>query len=84
MMVLTAEKLESPDVPLNVLVPVFGVSVDKCLALRGDSALQSLDFHQRHHIHANLPPLNSETLAQLREQLRINEENHAPENSQPK
>jgi hypothetical protein len=40
-------KLEATaDIPLNVLVPVFGVSVDKMLALRGDN-IQTL-----HHIHS--------------------------------
>jgi hypothetical protein len=78
---LIAEKLEHENVPLNVLVPVFGVSVDKCLALRGDSPLQSLALHQHKHIHANLPPLNSETLAKLREQLSRAE---AAENSHRK
>jgi hypothetical protein len=34
------EKLESDDdIPVAALVPVYGVSVDKMLALRGDSAL---------------------------------------------
>ena len=37
---LIAEKLERGDVPLNVLVPVYGVSVDKALALRGDAQLR--------------------------------------------
>ena len=33
-------KLESDEnIPLNVLVPVYGVSVDKMLALRGDTSL---------------------------------------------
>lgn len=31
-----AEKLEKENVPLSTLVPVFGVSVDKALALRSD------------------------------------------------
>ena len=34
------DKLESSDdIPLNTLVPTFGVAVDKMLALRGDTAL---------------------------------------------
>src|SRR6516165_7342710 len=37
---LLNQKLEHKDVPLNLLVPVFGVSVDKALALRGDSQLR--------------------------------------------
>ena len=68
---LIAEKLEHQDVPLNVLVPVYGVSVDKALALRGDSPLQPLQFHQ--HLHAHLPELNESTLAQLRQQIRDGE-----------
>src|SRR6516162_3414221 len=51
---LIAEKLEHEDVPLNVLVPVFGVSVDKALALRDDSQLR-IAFDQPHqHIHAHI------------------------------
>ena len=49
---LIAEKLESENVPLNVLVPVFGVSVDKALALRGNPTIQ-VD-HQHQHIHAHI------------------------------
>ena len=34
------DKLQSrDDIPLNVLIPTFGVCVDKLLALRGDAAL---------------------------------------------
>jgi len=51
---LIAEKLEHEDVPLNVLVPVFGVSVDKALALRDDSALRIAVDHTHSHIHAHL------------------------------
>ena len=51
---LIAEKLEREHVPLNVLVPVFGVSVDKALALRGDAQLR-IAFDQSHqHIHAHI------------------------------
>ena len=51
---LIAEKLERENVPLNVLVPVFGVSVDKSLALRGDHQLR-IAFDQPHqHIHAHI------------------------------
>ena len=49
---LIAEKLESENVPLNVLVPVFGVSVDKALALRGNPTIQVEHSHQ--HIHAHI------------------------------
>ena len=39
---------------LNVLVPVYGVSVDKALALRGDPQLR-IAFDQPHqHIHAHI------------------------------
>jgi hypothetical protein len=51
---LIAEKLERSDVPLNVLVPVYGVSVDKALALRSDPQLR-IAFNQTHqHIHAHI------------------------------
>ena len=51
---LIAEKLERGDVPLNVLVPVYGVSVDKALALRGEAQLR-IAFDQTHqHIHAHI------------------------------
>jgi IS30 family transposase len=61
---LIAEKLESENVPLNVLVPVFGVSVDKALALRGDPTIQVQ--HQHQHIHAHISPTTySELLAKL-------------------
>jgi len=51
---LIAEKLERGDVPLNVLVPVYGVSVDKALALRGEAQLR-IAFDQPHqHIHAHI------------------------------
>ena len=39
-------KLESTeDIPLNLLVPVFGVSVDKMLALRGDAVQTFRHLH---------------------------------------
>src|SRR5215472_4794030 len=49
---LIAEKLEHHDVPLNVLVPVFGVSVDKATALRGDVQLRIAIDQSHQHIHA--------------------------------
>ena len=49
---LIAEKLDRENVPLNVLVPVFGVSVDKSLALRADNTIH-VD-HQHQHIHAHI------------------------------
>jgi len=51
---LIAQKLERDDVPLNVLVPVYGVSVDKALALRGDASLTINLAHQHQHIHAHI------------------------------
>jgi hypothetical protein len=51
---LIAEKLEQKDVPLNVLVPVFGVSVDKALALRGDYNLRIAVDQTHQHIHAHI------------------------------
>lgn len=36
---LIAEKLEKENVPLSTLVPVFGVSVDKAVPLRGDPSV---------------------------------------------
>ena len=51
---LIAEKLEHHDVPLNVLVPVYGVSVDKALALRGDPQLRIAFDHAHSHIHAHI------------------------------
>jgi hypothetical protein len=51
---LIAEKLERGDVPLNVLVPVFGVSVDKATTLRGDVGLRIALDHTHQHIHAHI------------------------------
>ena len=51
---LIAEKLESENVPLNVLVPVYGVSVDKALALRGDPNLRIALNQPHQHIHAHI------------------------------
>jgi hypothetical protein len=59
---LIAEKLEQQDVPLNVLVPVYGVSVDKALALRGDAQLR-IAFDQPHqHIHAHITEASLEEI----------------------
>ena len=55
---LIAEKLEGKDVPLNVLVPVYGVSVDKALALRGDAQLRIAFDHSHQHIHAHITPMS--------------------------
>ena len=51
---LIAEKLEHGDVPLNVLVPVFGVSVDKATTLRGDVGLRIALDQSHQHIHAHI------------------------------
>jgi hypothetical protein len=59
---LIAEKLEGDDVPLNVLVPVFGVSVDKTLALRGDASLTINLAHQHQHIHAHITEQSMEEI----------------------
>jgi len=67
---LIAEKLEHEHVPLNVLVPVFGVSMDKSLALRGDASLTINLAHQHQHIHAHIQESSYE---ELLEQLRQRE-----------
>ena len=68
---LIAEKLESKDVPLNVLVPVYGVSVDKALAVRGDYNLRiAVD-------HAHISEHSYEDLLS-----RLPRRNHAPEDTQ--
>jgi len=73
---LIAEKLEHEHVPLNVLVPVFGVSVDKSLALRGDASLTINLAHQHQHIHAPIQPTSyQDLLAKLRSR------KHAPEDT---
>jgi len=75
---LIAEKLEGEDVPLNVLVPVYGVSVDKALALRGDAQLR-IAFDQSHqHIHAHITDQTfDEILAHLPKRSHAPEETHA-------
>jgi len=73
---LIAQKLEGEDVPLNVLVPVYGVSVDKSLALRGDVQLR-VAFDQRHqHIHAHITERSMEEILAA-----LPRRNHAPENN---
>lgn len=45
------DKLQSEDdIPLNTLIPTFGVAIDKMLALRGDPALTI----RQEHLHARL------------------------------
>ena len=51
---LTAERItnqlkSSKQIPLNILVPVFGVSVDKLLQLRGDASLTIQHTHTHQH-----------------------------------
>jgi hypothetical protein len=83
---LIAEKLEEQNVPLNVLVPVFGVSVDKALALRGDPQLR-IAFDQPHqHIHAHIQESTyQELLAHLPSRndppQLPQQRNHAPEDT---
>jgi len=59
---LIAEKLEHEDVPLNVLIPVYGVSVDKALALRGDAQLRIAFAHTHQHIHAHITEASMEEI----------------------
>jgi hypothetical protein len=75
---LIAEKLESENVPLNVLVPVFGVSVDKALALRGDASLTINLAHQHQHIHAHITETSYQDLL-----AKLSRRNHAPEDTHP-
>jgi hypothetical protein len=83
---LIAEKLERGDVPLNVLVPVYGVSVDKALALRGDAQLRIAFEHHHQHLHAHVTPASfDQLLANLPDddippQL-ASQENDAPEDT---
>jgi hypothetical protein len=73
---LIAEKLEHEDVPLNVLVPAYGVSVDKALALRGDAQLR-IAFDQPHqHIHAHITKTSYQDLL-----AKLSRRNHAPEDT---
>ena len=73
---LIAEKLESDNVPLNVLVPVYGVSVDKALALRGDYNLRVALDHAHQHIHAHITEHSYTDLLS-----RLPRRNHAPEDT---
>jgi len=74
---LITEKLEHEDGPLNVLVPVYGVSVDKALALRGDPQLRIALDHAHQHIHAHI---NEHSYTDLLS--RLPRRNHAPEDTQ--
>jgi DNA-binding CsgD family transcriptional regulator len=46
---ITDELQSNKHIPLNVLVPVFGVNVDKSLALRTDN-IQRFEHHHTHSI----------------------------------
>ena len=74
---LIAQKLEHKDVSLNLLVPVFGVSVDKALALRGDSQLRIALDHAHQHIHAHLTAMPFDKIL-----ARLSQINPAPEETQ--
>ena len=61
---MTDELESQKHIPLNVLVPVFGVSVDKSVALRANPTIQV--EHQHQHIHAHISPATyQEILANL-------------------
>ena len=82
---LIAEKLERGDVPLNLLIPAYGVSVDKALALRGDAQLRIAFDHQHSHIHAHISPMSYQQVldsVRQREQLQLPQEAiHPPEDT---
>lgn len=53
-----------PSIPPSALVPIFGVLVDKALALRADPTIQVSHSHQ--HIHAHISPASySDLLSRL-------------------
>ncbi len=54
-----AEALEQRKVPINSLVPFYGVSIDKALALRGDAALTIQHNHTHTHQHELVAALNN-------------------------
>jgi hypothetical protein len=61
-----AEALEQRKYPPSALVPVYGVSLDKALALRADSQLRIGVDHRHEHIHAHITPMAwSDVLAGL-------------------
>ncbi len=54
------QKLESSqDIPLNILIPTFGVSVDKIVLLRSDPFLTIQHNHAHLHVHQLLEALNA-------------------------
>jgi hypothetical protein len=61
---ITDELESNKHIPLNVLVPVFGVNANKLLALRGDPTIQVQHSHA--HIHAHISPMSvQDILAKL-------------------
>jgi len=75
---LLNQKLDSDGdkITVNQLVPIAGVSVDKLLALRGDSQLRIAFDHTHQHIHAHITETSyQDLLAKLRRR------NHAPEDT---
>ena len=57
---ITDELESQKHIPLNVLVPVFGVCVDKAIALRANPTIQVDHTHQ--HVHAHINECTWETL----------------------
>ena len=75
---LLNQKLDSDGdkITVNQLVPIAGFSVDKLLALRGDSQLRIALDHTHQHIHAHITECSyQDLLAKLRSR------NHAPEDT---
>jgi len=73
---LLNQKLDSDGdkITVNQLVPIAGFSVDKLLALRGDSQLRIALDHTHQHIHAHITECSyQDLLAKLRSR------KHAPE-----
>src|SRR5215471_1772356 len=70
------DRLDEGKLSPQQLVPVFGVLVDKALALRGDPQLR-IAFDQPHqHIHAHITPTSYQELL-----ARLPHRNHAPEDN---
>lgn len=66
------EELRKGKIPLNILVPVFGVNVDKAIALRGDplATIQVNHDHRHMHLHAVSQEEINEAVLKLRSQAR--------------
>jgi hypothetical protein len=56
---ITDELASRKTIPLNVLVPVFGVNVDKILALRGEPSAVIQHQHAHSHQHELVAALNA-------------------------